>query len=111
MSKYIDEKTKRLLIGLGAVVGLIVLIIVIIAIINSFKVASLSYTEIEDKMVEAAQKYYAKESNLLPLNDNTPYFPNVPSICPLYLEPNPSAASSITGISYLLAISMIRSIL
>ena len=47
---------------------------------------------------------------LLPLNDNTPYLPNVPSTCPLNLEPKPSAASSTTGISYLLAISIIRSI-
>ena len=70
MSKYIDEKTKRLLIGLGAVVGLILLIIIIILIINSLKPKTLSYTGIEDKMVEAAKLYYAKNNESLPVNEN-----------------------------------------
>ena len=69
MSKYIDEKTKRLLIGLGVVVGLILLIIIIILIINSIKPKTLSYTGIEDKMVESAKLYYSKKNEALPVND------------------------------------------
>lgn len=69
MSKYIDEKTKRLLIGLGVVVGIILLIIIIILIINSIKPKTLSYTGIEDKMVEASKQYYSKKNEALPVND------------------------------------------
>lgn len=69
MSKYIDEKTKRLLIGLGAVVGLILLIIIIILIVNAAKPKTLSYTGIEDKMVEASKLYYSKKNEALPVNE------------------------------------------
>ena len=39
---------------------------------------------------------------LLPLNDSTPYLPNVPSTRPSNLEPKPSAASSYTVLYSLL---------
>ena len=69
MSKYLDEKAKKMLIYLGAVVGIIVLIIVVILIVNAVKGVSLSYSEIEDKMVSAAREYYSLRPDALPLND------------------------------------------
>ena len=47
---------------------------------------------------------------LLPLKENTPNSPKVPIFFFLYVDPNASAASSITGISNFFEISRISSI-
>lgn len=68
--KVLDEKAKKMLLLFGIVIGFIVLIIFLVFIIGLFKNKSLEYREIEDKMVEAARKYYTVKEDALPLNED-----------------------------------------
>lgn len=68
--KQLDEKAKKMLLLFGVVIGAIVLIIFIVFLVGLFKNKSLEYREIEDKMVEAARKYYAVKEDALPLNED-----------------------------------------
>lgn len=66
----IDEKAKKMLISFGIGIGAIVLIVIIVLIVGMIKNSSLSYSEIESKLVSGARKYYANKKDALPLNDN-----------------------------------------
>lgn len=63
-----DIGKKKLLIIIGAIVGLIVLIIIILLLFNSFK--KNTYSDVENKVLEAAKKYYSDNEKLLPKNLN-----------------------------------------
>ena len=67
--KSLDDKTKRLIMVFGGFIIFLILIIVIVSIIGNLKGSSLSYTEIENKLVEGAKNYYSSNSGALPLND------------------------------------------
>ena len=67
--KHLDEKTKRMLIGMGVIVLIMILIILIASIIGKSKNSSLDYSGIENKIAEAAEKYYDKNKDLLPKDD------------------------------------------
>lgn len=64
-----DLGKKKLLIIAGGIVGLLILIIIILLIYNSLFVKT-SYKDIENKVVEAAKKYYSENESLLPTNEN-----------------------------------------
>ena len=66
----IDEKAKKMLISFGIGIGAIILIVIIVLIVGMIKNSSLSYSEIESKLVSGARKYYANKKDALPLNDN-----------------------------------------
>lgn len=68
--KKLDDRAKKLLVIFGGVIGLIILIILIVFIVSLFKNNSMSYSQIEDKLVEASKSYFASKNDLLPLNDN-----------------------------------------
>lgn len=63
-----DFGKKKLLIIAGAIVGLIILIIVVLLLINSFK--KNTYQDVENKVLEAAKKYYSDNEKLLPKDVN-----------------------------------------
>ena len=69
MSK-LDDRAKRLLLLFGGVIVLIILIIVIAGIIGKSKNRALSYDKIEEKMSQAAEKYFNKNKDLLPSIEN-----------------------------------------
>lgn len=64
-----DIGKKKLLIILGSIVGAIVLIIIILLLYNAFFKKN-SYSSVEDKVLQAAKKYYSDNANLLPKNIN-----------------------------------------
>ena len=64
-----DIGKKKLIIILGAFVGFIILVIVLLLVIHSMSGKTLSYKQIESKLTEAAKKYYSKNKDLLPQND------------------------------------------
>lgn len=64
-----DIGKKKLLIVLGGIVGAIVLIIIVLLLYNAFFKKN-SYASVEDKILNAAVKYYSENSNLLPKNIN-----------------------------------------
>ena len=65
-----DVGKKKLLMIAGAIVGLLVLIIIILLIFHAITgEKKLSYSEIEDKVLTAAKKYYNENKNALPEND------------------------------------------
>ena len=68
--KRLDDKTRRLLLLFGVIIILIVLIIIIAALIGNIRNKSLSYEKIEDKLSQAAEKYYEKNKHLLPSEEN-----------------------------------------
>lgn len=59
--KYLDKKTKIMLLSM---LGVIFLIILLAIFANAFKSKLYSYAEVEDKMVLAAKAYYAEEENV-----------------------------------------------
>lgn len=67
--RQLDEKTKRLLIGMGVIVLLLIVVILIASLIGKSKNSSLDYKGLENKISEAAEKYYNKNKDLLPKDD------------------------------------------
>ena len=63
-----DLGKKRLLIILGALVGVFILITIILLLYNAFKTNS--YASVEEKILNAAKAYYNDNSKLLPKNVN-----------------------------------------
>jgi len=63
-----DLGKKRLLIILGALVGVFILITIILLLYNAFKTNS--YASVEEKILNAAKEYYNDNSKLLPKNIN-----------------------------------------
>ncbi len=61
--KRIDRKMLMMLGVLGAVILIIVVAIIVVSLTSGGK---LSYSKIENKMVEAAEKYYRDNANSLP---------------------------------------------
>lgn len=69
MKNFINDfGKKKLLIIAGAAVGLIILIIVLLLVVNSFK--KNTYQDVENKVLDAAKKYYKENVKLLPQNIN-----------------------------------------
>lgn len=64
-----DIGKKKLLIIIGSVIGVIVLIILILLLYNTFFKKN-SYSSIEDKVLNAAIRYYEDNPKLLPKNIN-----------------------------------------
>ena len=64
-----DIGKKKLIVIAGAFVGFIVLIIVILLIIHAVSGKSMSYKQIENKLLNAAKSYYEKNKDLLPQKD------------------------------------------
>lgn len=69
MFRNLDEKNKRMLFLLAGVIGFFILIILIVWIIGMFKNSSLSYTELENKMVSASKQYFSDRKDTLPINN------------------------------------------
>lgn len=57
---------KKLIYILTGIMGVMIVVIVIVAIVSSINGKKLSYSGVEDKIADAAQRYYAKNENLLP---------------------------------------------
>ena len=88
MFKNLDEKSKRMLLLLAGVVGFFIFIILIVWIVGLFRNSSLTYTEMEEKMVSAAKEYYSSSDNLLPINDGESYEINASTLAELeYIKP------------------------
>ena len=68
--KKLDDRAKKLLLLFGGVILLIILIIVIAALIGKASNRSLSYEKIEEKISRSAEKYFNKNQNLLPSEEN-----------------------------------------
>ncbi len=66
---FMDSKKKKMYIILGSVVGAIVLLIMIVAIFFLLQNRSLSYSQMEERLLEAGQRYYALHKELLPKED------------------------------------------
>ncbi len=64
-----DSKKKKMYIILGSVVGGIVLLIIIVAVFFLLQNRSLSYSQMEERLLEAGQRYYALHKELLPEED------------------------------------------
>ena len=64
--KKIDKKSIKI-ISLG-LLGIIVLMVIFVFIKNLFSNHNLSYSKIEDKLVEAAENYYEVHKDELPNN-------------------------------------------
>lgn len=60
---------KKLLIITGGIVGVCVLIVIILLIYNAI-FGKTDYSDIENKVLEAAKKYYSDNSSLLPTSGN-----------------------------------------
>ena len=73
MFKNLDEKNKRMLLLLGGVIVFFILIIFIVGIVGMFRNSSLSYTEIEEKIVSASKEYFSNRNDALPINDGESY--------------------------------------
>ncbi|MDD6878626.1 MAG: hypothetical protein PUD59_00125 [bacterium] len=67
MRDFFDNGKNKILIGM--LLGIFVFIIIIIFIVNIFNGQSLSYSDMENKLIDASKKYYNEHSNLLPIND------------------------------------------
>lgn len=67
--KGLDEKAKKMLLLLVGIVGLLIIFIVVAFVVGKVKNSSLTFSEIEDKMVEAAKSYYSSRNSELPLNE------------------------------------------
>lgn len=65
-----DDKKSFLYIAIGLIV-LIGIIFVLVKVANSKKGKNAGYSNIESKMVSAAKSYYKKNSDKLPLDDNS----------------------------------------
>lgn len=63
MFKKLDKNLKMLILGAFGIIVFLILVAVLIYFINNRKI---SFTDVESKMVEAAQKYYDANSNALP---------------------------------------------
>ncbi|MBE6138408.1 MAG: hypothetical protein E7173_01520 [Firmicutes bacterium] len=57
---------KKLIYILTGFMGVMVAIIIVVAIVNWLGGKKLSYSQVEDKMITAAQSYYSSNENLLP---------------------------------------------
>ena len=66
MLKYMDEKTRKLLLIFVGLVVLMLLVFLIVFIIGKVSNSKLSYDEIENKMASAAEEYFKDNKNLLP---------------------------------------------
>lgn len=64
-----DLGKKKLLMIAGGIVGIVVLIVIILLIYNAI-FGKTSYKDIENKVLNAAKKYYSEHSELLPKNEN-----------------------------------------
>lgn len=65
--KNIDKKTLKVgIIGVGALVGLIVIISIVV---NMTEKTYSTYEKVEQKLVEAAKRYYQDNSGALPINE------------------------------------------
>lgn len=67
--KQIDDRAKKLLIGMGVIILLLIVIILIASLIGKSRGSSLEYNALETKIAEAAEKYYGKHKDLLPKDD------------------------------------------
>lgn len=65
-----DDKKSYIYIFIGLAI-LILIIVLIIIFVNKPTSTSSSFTDIENKMVEAAKKYYEKNKELLPETENS----------------------------------------
>ena len=68
--KNLDEKTRRLILIFAIIIVFILLLFLIFFIIGKLRNGSLSYDEIEEKMLVSAKKYYSDNNTLLPEADN-----------------------------------------
>lgn len=67
--KKMDDRAKKLLLLFAGIIVFIIIICIIAFVIGKTSNSSLDYVEIEEKLVEAAQNYYSKNSGELPLNE------------------------------------------
>ena len=64
-----SDGRKKLLIMTGIMIGLVVLIMIILLIATSSNGKSMTYSNIEQKLLKAAMSYYNENKALLPQND------------------------------------------
>ena len=65
-----DDRAKKILFLFVGIILLIIVICIIAFAIGKSKDTSLTYSEIERKMVSAAKQYYLKNESELPLNED-----------------------------------------
>ena len=65
-----DDRAKKLLFLMIGIIGFIVIIFIVALIVGKVSNSSLSYTEIEEKLEEAAKEYYEDNSEALPLSED-----------------------------------------
>lgn len=63
-----DLGKKKLFIIMGGIIGLVILIIIILLIYNAI-FGKITYETIENKVLNAAKKYYSENESLLPKDD------------------------------------------
>lgn len=68
--KKVDDRAKKILYLFLGIIVFILFICVIAFVIGKAKNSSLTYSEIEEKMVAAAKEYYSQRATELPLNES-----------------------------------------
>ena len=69
MFKNMNKKQKALVKG---ILLFFLICIILVIVIGFFKNRKLSYSEIENKLVNAAERYYADHTDLLPKENGGP---------------------------------------
>jgi len=84
--KYLDKKTKIMLLSM---LGVILLIVLLAIVANLTKAKYYSYAKVEDKMITAAKAYYAEEENkdLLPTENEEVILTVTTLVSNRYLKP------------------------
>ena len=95
-----DIGKKKIIVIFGAFIGIIVLIIIMLLVFHSMNNKSLTYKDIEGKLLTAAKKYYNSNKDLLPQVDGQEgYVDDVTLTAANVLKPMSELTSKMEGVS------------